>query len=65
MSLINEAYTPPIAPAGKTRFSTWERPALEHLAEELSRELRETKAELALALKFWRREVQKNTSSGG
>lgn len=52
-------------PVSTTRFSTWDRTALEKLAEELTRELIDTKAELALALKFWRREVQKNTSSGG
>jgi hypothetical protein len=52
-------------PATTTRFSTWDRTALEKLAEELTRELIDTKAELALALKFWRREVQKNNSAGG
>jgi hypothetical protein len=43
-----------------SRFATWDRASLEKLAEELSAELIETKGELALALKFWRKEVEKN-----
>jgi hypothetical protein len=76
MPLINEAYVQedrhktgvcvdkPVEQRTPSKFASWDRRNLEDLAEKLVAELNETKGELALALKFWRKEVQKNKDAG-
>jgi hypothetical protein len=67
---IHEPYVTPLPPSAfepmpgdfrpkiPSRFSTWDRKNLENLAEELVAELNETKEELRVALKGWRRMVK-------